>query len=231
MQDFNFSVYMGTSIDASIFQGCNNLKKFNVDGSNINIRTVYDSVYSHDGETLILFPPGKESAIIVNATVRFADNAFAWSNVLRSVYFLSGSMLETFGSSSFYYCKSLSSIQFPPRLTEIKTKCFMGCTSLKSVNLPDSLRNIEQDAFSECSSLRNVKYCGTNKIEGTHVFMNTLTIRVTDIYPYDTFCSNHVTKSLKSDCEVKYQFACSCLRRTPTPISRLSTMIILMVYQ
>ena len=190
-----------------------------------------DSVYSNDGKTLILFPPGKDSAIIVNTTVKFADNAFAWSSVLRTVYFMTGSMLETFGSSSFYSCKSLYCIHFPPRLTEIKSKCFMGCTSLKSVSLPDSLQNIEQDAFSGCSSLKNVKYCGTNKFEGSQVFMNSLIIRVTDIYPYETFFSNHVTKSLKGDCELKPQYACSCICRTQSPISRMATAIILATYQ
>ena len=163
----------------------------------------------------------------MNSTIRFADNAFAFSTVLRSVFFMSGSMIESFGCGSFFECISLSSIQFPPRLTEIKERCFMGCKSLKSVSFPDSLSHIESNAFAECPALKNAKYCGTNKIEGTSVFMNTLTIRVTDIYPYDTFCSNRVSKSLKSDCEIKPQFAFSCIRKEKKKVPSVVYYVIL----
>ena len=209
------------NIDSSIFQGCTNLQEFIVNESNTNLKSAYGSVFTFNGETLVLFPPGKESAIIVNTTIRFADNAFAFSTVLKSVFFMSGSMLESFGIGSFYNCTSLSSIHFPPRLTVIKEKCFMGCTSLKSINLPDSLSQIESSAFAECPALKYVKYCGTNKIDGTGVFTNSLTIRVTDIYPYDTFCSYKVSKSLKSDCELKQQFAKSCVIKGKRAVSSI----------
>jgi len=63
------------------------------------------------------------------------------------------------GSSTFSYCKSLTSIDIPNSVTEIESATFLGCTSLASINLPESITMIGSRAFEIfyfCYTIGNV---------------------------------------------------------------------------
>ena len=207
LETFNFSSNI-SSLDSGIFRGCNNLKSFHVEAGSQSFKTYEGVVFDNSDKKLVLYPPGLESAIISLSTEEFGDNAFAYSEVLKYVTFLSGNRITVFPPYLFLECVSLQFIQFPSTITTISDSCFASCASLKSLILPSSLQTIGENAFSKCGSLKQIKYCGSNTIEQDKAFdenTNDIIISVTVLYKGDTFCSLNVHHSLTPDCELQIQ--------------------------
>lgn len=57
------------------------------------------------------------------------------------------------GSSVFYYCSSLTSIDIPNSVTTIGSSAFTYCTSLTSIEIPSGVTSIGQYAFYRCTGL------------------------------------------------------------------------------
>lgn len=55
--------------------------------------------------------------------------------------------------SMFEGCTSLSDIEIPGWVTEIKTKAFKNCTSLTRLTIPTSVTTIADDAFDGCTNI------------------------------------------------------------------------------
>lgn len=67
------------------------------------------------------------------------------------------SNITSIGSTAFYGCSSLTSIEIPSSVTSIETYAFYGCSGLTSVSLPSKLISIGSYAFSSCSSLESIE--------------------------------------------------------------------------
>ena len=62
----------------------------------------------------------------------------------------------TIGDLTFYYCRSLTSVDIGNSVTRIGNNAFGGCSSLTSIVIPDSVTRIGNNAFFYCSSLTSV---------------------------------------------------------------------------
>ena len=74
------------------------------------------------------------------------------------------------GSSAFYNCSSLTSIEIPNSVTSIRNYAFYNCSSLTSIEIPNSVTSIGMAAFYECSSLTSIEIPNTVTSIGSGAF-------------------------------------------------------------
>ena len=83
------------------------------------------------------------------------DHAFYYCSSLTSVEFPSS--VTSIGNFAFYNCSGLTSVEIPSSITSIGDYAFSGCSGLISVEIPSSITNIGGCAFWCCSSLTSVE--------------------------------------------------------------------------
>lgn len=81
-----------------------------------------------------------------------SDNAAGYVTVPDT---LGGRPVTSIGSTSFYECKLITDVEFPPTVTNIGS-AFLRCTALTNVVIPSSVREIDSNPFDGCSSLAEV---------------------------------------------------------------------------
>ncbi|GAT99698.1 leucine rich repeat protein bspa family [Entamoeba histolytica] len=72
----------------------------------------------------------------------------------------------------FYRCKSLISIEIPTSISKIGDYCFYECLSLKSIEIPTSITEIGDRCFRGCSSLTSINIEDVKYISEERIFMN-----------------------------------------------------------
>lgn len=102
---------------------CFKLASVDVANDNPNFKTVDGVVFSKDGKTLVLCPPGKTGEYVIPKEV------------------------SAIAPAAFSSCKKLTSIVLPEGLEEIPAEAFQGCWGLEKVNLPQGLKKIGRRAF------------------------------------------------------------------------------------
>ena len=93
------------------------------------------------------------------ATVTSGDYKNKRDIIIPSSVFYANQELpvSAIGSSAFYGCSSLVSIEMPNSVTSIGYDSFRGCSSLVSIEIPNSVTVIGISAFEECSSLVSIE--------------------------------------------------------------------------
>ena len=77
---------------------------------------------------------------------------------------------DIIGEYTFYNCTSLTSVNIPSSVTEIRNSVFKGCTSLTSVNIPSSVTEIGNSVFEGCTSLTSVNIPSSVTVIGFNAF-------------------------------------------------------------
>ena len=65
-----------------------------------------------------------------------------------------GKSVTSIGSSAFYGCSGLTSVEIPNSVTSIEEEAFYGCTGLTSITIPNNLTSIGNQAFYDCTGLK-----------------------------------------------------------------------------
>ncbi len=100
----------------------------------------------------------------------YESGVFSGCSNLESVTFAEGSQLTSIGSSAFYGCSSLTSIEIPAGVTSIEDSAFYGCNNLEEVTFAEGsqLTSIGDYAFIRCSSLQSIEIpAGVTSIGGS----------------------------------------------------------------
>ncbi len=172
------------SIGEMAFSGCRSLTSINVSENNANYKSIDGNLYSKDGETLILYAPGKTATtfIIPDSVASIGDGAFSGCSSLTSITIpdsvtsIGGGAFDgcssltsitipdsvtSIGNCAFYGCISLTSVNIGGSVTSIGYGAFLGCSKLTSITIPDSVTSIGGSAFSYCTSLTSITFNGT----------------------------------------------------------------------
>ncbi len=143
-----------TSIDASAFEGCSNLKEVKFMPSTCT--SIGTRAFANSGLT---------SIEISESVKTIGSEAFYQCNNLSDVKFCKG--LEEIGNSAFSYCSNLRKLELPTTLSRINSNAFAYCYSLSDIDFAEGeeenslgeigLTSIGYRAFQSCSSLRDLK--------------------------------------------------------------------------
>ncbi len=85
--------------------------------------------------------------VIIPSSVVYNNQAYIVTNI---------------GSSAFYGCTGLTSIEIPNSVTSIGERAFSGCSGLTSIDIPNSVTEIKSYAFSGCISLTSIMWNAKN---------------------------------------------------------------------
>ena len=144
-----------TTMPLTAFVGCTSLSAIVVDETNAVFRDIDGVVFTKDGKTLVLCPPGfKGNYKIPDGVTDIADNAFAGCVHLTGVTFPSS--MRKVGTSAFEGCSALSDVGLNENLDEIGSYAFRNCASLTSLTVPDAVIKLGKDAFVGCTALTNL---------------------------------------------------------------------------
>ncbi len=158
-----------TTIDMSIFSGCENLSEVSLPKTVKNVTSL--SKCSHLAS--IIVPEDNDSYSTVDG-VLFSKNS------AELIHYPSG--------------KSSSSYKIPEGTTTICSNAFSNCKNLQEVTLPESIDRVEAGAFSETSSLETVNYMGKNPPNYDFTFENPPNVQVWTDYNGDELFGVKVLK-------------------------------------
>ncbi len=121
------------SISRDAFDGCSNIRKFEVEPKNPFYIAIDGNLYTKDGKTLVHYATGKK------------ENAFAIPKGVTSI-----------GEKAFYRATYLTSVTIPDSVDSIGYSAFSGCSSLTGVTIPNSVKSIDTYAFASCPLLGKI---------------------------------------------------------------------------
>ncbi len=154
---------------------CFKLSAINVAADNANFKSIDGVVFSKDGKTLVLCPPGKTGEYVIPAEA------------------------TTIAPGAFSTCKKITSIVLPQGIEEIPDEAFQGCWGLEKVNLPQGLKKIGKRAF-DGTIIQKMNMPTSMELIDDEAFVNTsiveVNLRVTQPFELgeDVFSEIHVTR-------------------------------------
>lgn len=143
--DFGF-IGSKITVGGSAFSGNTNLT-----GSlrlTSRIQSIGEGVFQLAGYDTVIYPIGLNI---------IPKNAFANCSNLKTFTFQQPSLVEIIDESAFSTCSSLTNIDIPYSVTDIKTSAFGNCTSLTNVTFSGwNLKNVMDGCFAGCSNLNSI---------------------------------------------------------------------------
>ena len=168
-----------TTISASAFWGCINLKTITIPES---VQTISANAFgacqftevecSIEGTNYSLI----DGELQIKTMHQEASGYPEWHSdnvnlLVTSVTFLEdSSSITTIGYGAFNGCSSLTSISLPSGVQTIGSYAFQSCNSLTSISLPESLQTIGTYAFSGCSGLTSISLPSGVQTIGPYAF-------------------------------------------------------------
>ena len=118
---------------------------FEVDGIYYNVTSEADKTVevTFKGESYDSYSDEYSGSIIIPESVTYNGATYSVTRI---------------GSSAFYRCSGLTSVEIPNSVESIGDYyTFLGCSGLTSVVIPNSVTNIGNQTFAHCSGLTSVE--------------------------------------------------------------------------
>ena len=164
-----------TQIQSNAFYSCEEITAFQIPEDNAVYRSVDGIVYSKEGKTLVLCPPGKTGAFDadwLDGVEIIAVSAFRGCSQLTGTLTIPDSV-KAIGPRAFQYCSNLTGdLTIPDSVTgEIGEWTFGGCGFTGTLSIGDGITSISDYAFSGCKKAtvlvlgNGIKSIGTSAFE------------------------------------------------------------------
>lgn len=166
-------------VDWETFGGCG-LQSVIVNSSNEKYTTIDGTLYNHNQDTLIFYPPKKNSQHVIPNTVSVIGARAFYGSVVASVVFPNS--LRDIGYEAFCWCDSLRTVDLPASVKRVECGAFASCASLKSINVDTQNRyysSMDGVLFNYCQD--TIIQYPAGKIGKTYAVPNTV-IAVNDGY-------------------------------------------------
>ena len=158
LPSFTINVTGALTINSDAFESCTLLDAITINaGGDVNLGNYYRPFSGCSAlETFELHTPGK-----VTAACNYLFNSNTNGHVLKTAIFDAQGEGSVMGESAFYYCKNLTSVTLPAKLTTINTLFFYHCEALTSVTIPSTVTSIANSAFDTCTALESMDLSAT----------------------------------------------------------------------
>ena len=146
-----------TSIGSSAFSNCTALTEINYNATNANDLTsnIYVFPYAGRNGAGITLNIGANVTKLPNYIFGSSTHFIIDSPYITTVSFAEGSVCESIGSNTFYFCGSLTSITIPESVTSISGNAFQSCSSLNDVTIESDDIYLDLTSKSACGYLVN----------------------------------------------------------------------------
>ncbi|WP_306488341.1 leucine-rich repeat protein [Agathobaculum sp.] len=163
-----------TQIQSNAFYSCEEITAFQIPEDNAVYRSVDGIVYSKEGKTLVLCPPGKTGAFDadwLDGVKIIAVSAFRGCSQLTGTLTIPDSV-KAIGPRAFQYCSNLTGdLTIPDSVTgEIGEWTFGGCGFTGTLSIGDGITSIGDYAFSGCKKATVLVLGNGIKSIGTSAF-------------------------------------------------------------
>ncbi len=162
-----------TSIGDDAFYSCSSLTEIHAESFTKDEWRSLSNNASITNDATIYLKDGLKDGRIDDCGIIYYVNQDTWKRYvggadknittaeIKSV--IEGDPVTFIGSSAFYGCSSLTSINIPDSVTYIGEYAFEYCSSLTSITIPDSVTSIGKSAFLFCSGLTSITVSDNNK--------------------------------------------------------------------
>ncbi|MCI9031642.1 MAG: leucine-rich repeat protein [Clostridia bacterium] len=143
-----------TSLGTEAFAECTSLTEINFDAEcdNLSCNSAFDSA-GKNSSGVVLRIGSKVKRI--PPYLMMPQNNENMPHII-SVEFSENSVCECIGSTAFWSCLMLKSVNLPESLTQIERDAFHGCSALEHINIPENTTAIGAYAFDKCTSLKEI---------------------------------------------------------------------------